>query len=520
MRSGDATAENIGEQDARRLRHAHEDFVSSHRRAPVVRPLVAESWARSSAAGARPDVGGLPGVRLDTGELEDYRAGHPLAPLLPVFRDLLGQDARDEDYIYAIADVDGTLLWVEGERGALSAAERMNFVEGAVWTEAEAGTNAPGTALAVSGPVQILGPEHFNSAVQPWSCSAVPIRDGAGRVLGVIDITGDEKMATPQALALVRATARAVEAELARRADEADGRALRHYVAELDKRAARPVALLGSNGRVLHAAAGVDHEDLTGLTAEAPAMLPDGRLVWTEPFGSDGHRLVRSDAPGRRPPGLAPLRLTALGRDRAVLQIGGHTHRLSRRHSEVVVALALMGGGASGGRLAVELSEAEIPRVNLRVEISRLRALLGPEVVGSRPYQLRRPVRADFLDVRDLIAAGRVEQALSAYAGPLLPSSDAPVIAEFREVLEQQLRGAVLATGDAGLLRRWVDAPWGCADARAWRSLADSLPGGSPQRAGAAGRARALLDGIMPPARAHGSKGRTARSVGIFGPSK
>ncbi len=470
MRSGDATAENIGEQDARRLRHAHEDFVSSHRRAPVVRPLVAESWARSSAAGARPDVGGLPEVRLDTGELEDYRAGHPLA-------------------------------WVEGERGALSAAERMNFVEGAVWTEAEAGTNAPGTALAVSGPVQILGPEHFNSAVQPWSCSAVPIRDGAGRVLGVIDITGDEKMATPQALALVRATARAVEAELARRADEADGRALRHYVAELDKRAARPVALLGSNGRVLHAAAGVDHEDLTGLTAEAPAMLPDGRLVWTEPFGSDGHRLVRSDAPGRRPPGLAPLRLTALGRDRAVLQIGGHTHRLSRRHSEVVVALALMGGGASGGRLAVELSEAEIPRVNLRVEISRLRALLGPEVVGSRPYQLRRPVRADFLDVRDLIAAGRVEQALSAYAGPLLPSSDAPVIAEFREVLEQQLRGAVLATGDAGLLRRWVDAPWGCADARAWRSLADSLPGGSPQRAGAAGRARALLDGIMPPAR-------------------
>jgi hypothetical protein len=127
--------------------------------------------------------------------------------------------------------------------------------------------------------------------------------------------------------------------------------------------------------------------------------------------------------------------------------------------------------------------------------MSRLRALLGPDVLGSRPYELRVPVRADFLDLRDLLAAGRVEQALTAYAGPLLPWSDAPVIVEFREVLEQQLRGAVLASSDAGLLRRWVDAPWGSTDARAWRSLADSLPGGSPQRAAAAGRARALLDG-------------------------
>ena len=83
------------------------------------------------------------------------------------------------------------------------------------------------------------------------------------------------------------------------------------------------------------------------------------------------------------------------------------THRLSRRHSEVVVALALAGGGVTGGRLAVELSDAEIPLVSLRVEMSMLRSLLGPEVVGSRPYQLRAPIRADFLDVRDLTRRGR-----------------------------------------------------------------------------------------------------------------
>lgn len=475
---------------------AHEEFVSSRRTVPAVRPLVADSWARSAAGGASSDGRTLPAVRLDRAELGEYRAGHPLASLLPVFRELLGQDARDDDYLFAIADVDGTLLWVEGERGVLAAAERMNFVEGAVWAETAAGTNAPGTALAVGRPVQIFGPEHYNTVVQPWSCSAAPIRDPDGRLLGAVDITGNEKLATPQALALVRATVRAVEAELARRAAVADGRALRAYAGELGRPGGHPAALLTANGRVLHAADDVRAEDLAGCTAEAagPLILPDGRLVRTEPLGGNGHVLVSFAGPNGAPVRL-PLRLTALGRDSALLETATGTHRLSRRHSEVVVALALTGGGVSGGRLAVELSDAEIPLVSLRVEMSRLRALLGPEVLGSRPYRLRVPIRADFLDVRDLTAAGRVAEALSAYAGPLLPSSDAPVIAEFREVLEQQLRGAILASGDADLLRRWVDAPWGSADARAWRSLADILPGGSPQRAAAAGRAQALLAG-------------------------
>ncbi|MGH3463757.1 MAG: GAF domain-containing protein, partial [Kribbellaceae bacterium] len=466
------------------LRAAHEQFVSSRRTAPDVRPLVAASWARSAAGGASTDGGTLPAVRLHAGELGEYRDEHPLAPLLPVFRELLGEDARDDDYIFAIADVDGTLLWVEGERGVLAAAERMNFVEGAVWTEIAAGTNAPGTALAVGRPVQIFGPEHYNTVVQPWSCSAAPIRDPDGRLLGAVDITGGENLATPRALALVRATARAVEAELARRAAVADGRALRAYAGELGRPGGYPAALLAANGRVLHAADSVLPEDLVGFTTNVgdPLVLPDGRLVRAEPVGADGHLLVSFAGPNGAPPARLPLRLTALGRDCAVLETGVRTHRLRRRHSEVVVALALAGGGVTGGRLAVDLSDAEIPLVSLRVEMSRLRSLLGPEVIGSRPYQLRAPIRADFLDVRDLLAAGGVGQALSVYAGPLLPSSDAPVVAEFREVLEQQLRGAVLASGDAGLLRRWVDAPWGSADARAWRSLADSLPGGSPQR--------------------------------------
>ena len=92
----------------------------------------------------------------------------------------------------------------------------MNFVPGADWSEASAGTNAPGTALALDRPVQIFGAEHLARQVTPWSCSAAPIHDpDNGAMLGVLDVTGGNDVATPQSLTLVRATVAAVEAERA-----------------------------------------------------------------------------------------------------------------------------------------------------------------------------------------------------------------------------------------------------------------------------------------------------------------
>jgi len=57
------------------------------------------------------------------------------------------------------------LLWVSGRSGVLRRAERINFVEGAAWDEARAGTNAPGTALRLDTAVQIRVAEHFNRSV-------------------------------------------------------------------------------------------------------------------------------------------------------------------------------------------------------------------------------------------------------------------------------------------------------------------------------------------------------------------
>jgi hypothetical protein len=408
------------------LRTAHEQFVTTPGASPQVRGLVADSWRRCAVRGVHPDGSHLPPLRATAAELTAYRRAHPLAAVLPLFRELLGEGAADDGHVFAVADIDGTLLWVEGDSVAIERGERMHFAEGAVWSEARAGTNAPGTALELGRPVQIVTGEHYSSAVHAWSCAAAPVRDlSTGRVLGVIDLSGGGTIATPPALAAVRGAALAAEALLAR---------------------------------------------TTAIRMATSASDQNG------------------------------VRLSVLGRDSALLEHGGRVLRLSPRHSEIVLALALAGHGVMGDRLAVELSDREVPPSTLRAEMTRLRAVLGPALLGSRPYALLCPVRTDLGEVSALLAEGRVAQALARYPGPPLPRSDAPVVVEQRRCLEQQLRGAVLGSGDPALLRRWVDADWGADDTVAWSVLARTLPDGSPQRAAAAARAHALdAESTLPP---------------------
>jgi transcriptional regulator of acetoin/glycerol metabolism len=200
--------------DARQLDRAHDAFLADGVATAAIRPLVLESWRRSMRNGVDPETVVAP-VTLDDAALADLRENHPLAAAMPVIRELLVRDAEQAGLIVGVSDAAGRMLWVEGDRGLRSRAERMNFLPGSSWSERDAGTNAPGTALALDREVQIYRSEHLARTVTPWSCSAAPVHDpDTGSLLGVLDVTGGDDVAGPTTLALVRATVRAVEAEL------------------------------------------------------------------------------------------------------------------------------------------------------------------------------------------------------------------------------------------------------------------------------------------------------------------
>jgi hypothetical protein len=186
-----------------------------------MRAEVAASWERSAAAGVDVAQTGAP-IALDAPDLRGQREAHPLARVLPLLDDVLGREVRDCGAVMALADAEGTLLWVCGTPDRLREAERIGFVEGSNWDERLAGTNAPGLALATGREALVTREEHFRTAVRAWTCAATPIHDpGTSRLLGVLDVTGGDALVVPQTMAMVRAAARLAEAELGRRAPAA-----------------------------------------------------------------------------------------------------------------------------------------------------------------------------------------------------------------------------------------------------------------------------------------------------------
>ncbi|MFL1380147.1 GAF domain-containing protein [Nocardiopsis protaetiae] len=261
---------------------AHEDFTGSGRVRGTVRPVVGESWRRSARLGIDPD--GSPLIELSGSDLADYREAHPLAATLPLLRRLL-LDTAPGPQIVAVGDAAGRLLWVDGDHRLRSRAEDMHFVEGANWHERSAGTNAPGVALALDHEVQVFASEHFARSVQPWSCSAAPLHDpDTGALLGVLDITGEDQVASPQALALVKAAATAAEMELkARRiagllpgprpSPDVPARAPDHLLLEV---LGRDGARLTMDGRPVELSA--RHSEILLLLSSAPRGLSGAAL--------------------------------------------------------------------------------------------------------------------------------------------------------------------------------------------------------------------------------------------------
>jgi hypothetical protein len=395
-----------GADAVRTVHHAHDLFLTSGRIGSAVRDIVADSWRYSVDAGVDADDVAVP-VLVQGADLDDYREAHPLSQVFPLLYDVLGRAAEECDSVMAVGDAHGQLLWVCGRPSVLARAERINFVEGAAWDEGHAGTNAPGTALRLDQPLQILAAEHFVRPVQPWTCAAAPIHDPITQaILGIVDVTGSEAVATPQTLAMVRAAARMAEAELGR--------------------------LAAING-------------------------PEA--LW-------------------RP--VPRVAVEALGRPDCQLTLNGRQLRLSPRHSEILVILVDNPDGLTGDQLAIEIYPDEVRTSTMRAELARLRALLGTDLLDSRPYRLRKELVCVWVTVTRAIDTGRPGDALRAYRGPLLPHSDAPGVVARREQIERRLRAAVLSAGEVDLMAAWTRSRWGADDLDMWRRQAELAPEGTP----------------------------------------
>jgi len=389
-----------------------------------LRPVIRDSWLRS--LGRVDPISSQPRSVLGRSDLVDYRNAHPLAPVLPVVHRLLLRYTLDQGLIVALGDDAGRLLWVDGDDQAMRKAEAMGFVEGADWSEQSMGTSAPGTALWLRQAVQVRAIEHFSHVVEPWSCSAIPIRDPhSDRVLGVLDITGGDDAIAPATIPLLEATVAAIEAQLE-----------------------------------LH---GPDHT----------------RRVeqWSPPEGNQIHDSVppqsRSITPrrvARSQPAIAPV-LRVLGRDLAVIERPGHPElTLGQKHSEILTLLAFHTHGLSATALSELVYGPDRPNTTIRAEVSRLKTVLNRAGCGLR------------IDSRSFLGRGAHRVALAKYVGPVLPESLAPGIETLRRETHLHLREALMQDASVDVLLDYANLGEVRLDLEVWRACLRLLPAKSPRR--------------------------------------
>ncbi|HEY6762778.1 MAG TPA: GAF domain-containing protein [Baekduia sp.] len=492
---------------ARELRDAWEGFVEGHtldrgedEGTPPIRHPIAESWLRSRDAGVDPHGRQSAPSQMELTGVRSFWDTHPLAIATPLIEECMAVASVDADHLMVISDATGMLLSIRGDVALRSrAADEMNFVEGALWSEAGAGTNAVGTALAAEHAVQVFAAEHFTEPVQRWTCAAAPIHDpDTGLLLGVIDLTGDMSSVHPHSLSVVVATAHAVEQLLRSQMREADERLRARYAALLG-RAASGAALVTATGRVI-----LDPQGTLGDVGVIPTgggriVLPSGVEVTAEPVvGGDADLYVVHGGPAdrRRAVAMDParthrLKLRLLGDGPAGVIFDDVPLHLRPRLVDLLTLLVLHRGRVGADALCAELYGDAGNAASIRVEMSRLRKLL-PEAIEPGGYALTCDVESDFQSVRAALGRGAVVDAATAYPGSLLPASTAPGIERARDELDRWLRQAVITSDDADALWAWVSTPAGARDLLAWQRVLGALEYTDPRRSLAAARTTAL----------------------------
>ena len=177
----------------------------------LVRDFILASWQRSRAFHVDPEK--VEPQRVDPASLTMILDGHRqlVRISLPVIENLYGL-IRGSRSIIILSDENGIILSRTGDPDYLSNSKA--YEPGIEYSERTVGTNGIGTSLYLDAPVQIWAEEHFARRNHALSCSAAPIHDPGGRVIGCLNLSCLWDRVHTHTLGMVMAAAASIEQQL------------------------------------------------------------------------------------------------------------------------------------------------------------------------------------------------------------------------------------------------------------------------------------------------------------------
>jgi len=185
----------------------------------LVPKAIAESWKRCLALGLQPQR--LVAVEAHALRQEQERVAL-LRRLVLAEMENLYQQIAGTNYMIAFAGADGMLLDTICDPTFRETARASAIRPGTMWTEAQCGTNALGTAGFIGQALTVHGGEHFFGSHSGLTCTAVPLYGADGQLAGVLDASSDCRSRQQHTQALVSMAAAQIENGMFREAHHAD----------------------------------------------------------------------------------------------------------------------------------------------------------------------------------------------------------------------------------------------------------------------------------------------------------
>ena len=184
---------------------ARRQFLEDHAVADDLLPRsILRSWVRCAGLGL--DMTAPPrGEPVTASELQQLRERHDwLRRACRAEIEALHTEAASTDSIVILTDASGMILDTRGSANFADRAARVALRPGVAWSECSTGTNAIGAAIVDRRAIEVRGAEHYFEPHRILSCSAVPLSDPKGELVGVLDVSGHASVHHLHALGLVR----------------------------------------------------------------------------------------------------------------------------------------------------------------------------------------------------------------------------------------------------------------------------------------------------------------------------
>jgi PAS domain S-box-containing protein len=178
-----------------------------------VRKEIVESWQRCKNYKVDPYRG--KGHVVDDNKLNRIKKqNRQLIETAEPFMKELAELVKDSHIVVVLTDANGMILETIGDEKIMHNANQLRFIPGSYWSEEKVGTNAIGSAIEIDKPLQVNGCEHYCKQHHTWTCSAAPIHNPEGELIGILDMSGPFKRAHPHTLGMVVAAAKSIENQI------------------------------------------------------------------------------------------------------------------------------------------------------------------------------------------------------------------------------------------------------------------------------------------------------------------